>query len=261
MPERLLALPPVRAGEHGEVRSGKLTFEDMLVTLHDDLRAYIFLFAEVGCVGRCGASCRNLHAYIWSDRAFWQFYCGPTVNDRLAQPWVCPPHALREAFRRWIFHIDADWTKDFRAFVDQARQSPSVGHNALMLSYARYIASGLMPYDSRPEVVEFTSIMCELLAEYNPERAEERNAAEAMTAQVECMAEVFTGTQIRSVLSAFDISLGRVISAEEESEHEPPWRLDGDNEMVTPEMHEHEPGGDPNDPGNPWGSGAIMWFG
>lgn len=262
LPERLLAPPPVRAGEHSEVRSRKLTFVDVLVTLHDDLRAYIFLFAEVGCVGRSGASCRQLHSYIWSDRAFWQFYCGPTVNDRLAQPWVCPPHALREAFRRWVFHIDADWTKDFRAFVDQARQSPCARQNALMLSYARYIASGLMPYDSRPAVAEFTDIMCELLAEYNPERAEERNSAEAMTAQVECMAEVFTGAQIKSVLSAFHISLGRIISAnsEEESEPEPAWVLagltGGDQEMVA-EM-EGQAGEDPE---NPWGNGAIMWFG
>lgn len=262
MPERLLAPPPIRAGQHGEVRSGKLSFMEVLVTLHDDLRAYIFLFAEVGCVGRCGATCRNLHDNVWADRAFWHFYCGPTVNDRLAQPQVCPPHALREAFRRWIFHIDADWTKDFRAFVDQARLSPSAGQNSLMLSYARYIASGLMPYDSRPAVAEFTGIMCELLAEYNPERAEERNAAEAMTAQVECMAEVFTGVQIKSVLSAFDISLGRVIAAEEESDLEPPWvlaGLTGEQEMAA--ALQEQPGGDHVDPENPWGSGAIMWFG
>jgi len=168
----------------------------------------------------------------------------------LAQPWACPAHALREAFRRWIFHIDGVWTKDFRKFIDQARQSPSGADLSLMLSYARYIASGLMPYDSRPAVAEFTGIMCELLAEYSPERADERNAAEAMTAQVECMAEVFTGPQIKLILSAFDCSLGRAVSAaaSEESDGEPAW-VPGD----------HPPPGDDATP--PWGDHAIMWFG
>lgn len=254
MPERLLAQAPVRAGAPGEIRPGKLNFVQVLVALHDDLRAYAFLFVEVGCVGRCGASCRTLHAYMWGDRAFWQFYCGPSVNDRLVQPWACPAHALREAFRRWIFHIDGVWTKDFREFVDQARQSPSGADLSLMLSYARYIASGLMPYDSRPAVAEFTGIMCELLAEYNPESPDERNAAEAMTAQVECMAEVFTGAQITMILSAFDCSLGRAVSAPSEPDSEPAW--------VIPEMAVHpvlldDEAGE----GQPWGDHDILWFG
>merc|ERR1740130_765493 len=128
-----------------------------------------------------------------------------------------------------MFHIDGVWTKDFRTFVDQARQSPTGRPDfSLMLSYARYLSSGLMPYDSRPAVAEFTGIMCELLAEYNPERAEERNAAEAMTAQVECMAEVFTGVQIKLILSAFDCSLGRAVSVgAEESDGEPAWIIPG----------------------------------
>lgn len=263
MPERLLAPPPARAGEHTEVKSGRIQFVDVLVSLHDDLRAYIFLFAEVGCVGRTSASCRHMHHYIWADRAFWQFYCGPTVNDRLAQPMVCPAPALREAFRKWIFHIDADWAKDFRAFVDQARQSPSAGQKALMLSYARYISSGLMPHDSRAAVAEFTSIMCELLAEYNPEKAEERNAAEAMTAQVECMTEVFSGSQIRSVLSAYDCSLGRAVSAhsDTEPEVEPAWMLSGLGGHEMEEDHEiHAPPGGPETWGDPE-TNAIMWFG
>merc|ERR1719454_1729284 len=150
-----------------------------------------------------------------------------TADQASMTGWHSPGHALREAFRRWIFHIDGVWTKDFREFVDQARQSPSGADLSLMLSYARYIASGLMPYDSRPAIAEFTGIMCELLAEYNPERLDERNAAEAMTAQVECMAEVFTGAQIKLVLSAFDCSLGRAVSApsENESDLEPAWMM------------------------------------
>lgn len=264
MPERLLAPPPVRAGEHVEVSSDKLSFVQVLETLHDDLRAYAFLFVEVGCVGRCGASCRTLHAYIWSDRAFWQFYCGPSVNNRLAQPWACPAHALREAFRRWIFHIDGVWTKDFREFADQARQSPSGADLSLMLSYARYIASGLMPYDSRPAVADFTSIMCELLAEYNPERAEERNAAEALTAQVECMAEVFTGAQIKMVLSTFDCSLGRAASApsEAESDLEAAWMVPagpGEHDIVPAQPPQGEDLEEVVDP--PWGDHDVLWFG
>lgn len=261
MPERLLAQAPVRAGAPGEVRPDRLNFRDVLVTLHDDLRAYVFIFVEVGCVGRCGATCRDLHGYIWADRAFWQFYCGPSVNDLLAQPWACPAHALREAFRRWIFHIDGVWTKDFRTFVDQARQSPTGRPDfSLMLSYARYVASGLMPYDSRPAVAEFSGIMCELLSEYNPERPEERNAAEAMTAQVECMAEVFTGVQIKLILSAFDCSLGRAVSAvpsEPESDVETAFAIPGDQEIAG--GIQAQPAGDPVEP--PWGDHAILWFG
>jgi len=259
MPERLLAPPPVHPGELVEVNTERLGFVQVLETLHDDLRAYVFLFVEVGCVGSCGASCRTLHEYIWSDRAFWHFYCGPSVNDRLAQPWYCQADALREAFRRWIFHIDGVWTKDFREFIDQARHSPSGADLSLMLSYARYIASGLMPYDSRPAVAEFTNIMCELLGEYNPERHDERNAAEAMTAQVECMAEVFTGAQIKMILSAFDCSLGRAVSAhsEAESDMDPPWMAQGDQNIMHPTGQELEE--DLVDP--PWGDHAVLWFG
>jgi len=254
MPERLLAQAPIHSGEQVEVRHGRTNFVQFLSTLHDDLRAYVFLFIEVGCVGRCGTTCRTLHEYVWADRAFWQFYGGSSVNNKLAQPWACPAHALREAFRKWIFHLDGVWTKELRKFIEQARQSPSGADLSLIMSYARYIASGLMPYDSRPAVAEFTGIMCELLAEYSPEIMEERNAAEAMTAQVECMAEVFTGAQIKLTLSAFDCSLGRAVSAapSEAAESDFP-------EPVYSAGAQLEPIGD--DTAAPWGDNAIMWFG
>lgn len=224
----------VQTDGHDDICSDKLSVVQVLVALPDDLRANVFFFAEVGCVGCCGATCRELHGSIWADRAFWQFYCGPTVNDRIAQPWACPAHALREAFRKWVFHIDGVWSKNLRDFIDQARKSPSGVDLSHMLSYATYVASGLMPYDSRPAVAEFTGLICELLFEYSPERSNERRAAEAITAQVECMGEVFTGAQRKSILSAFDCSLGRVVLAPSElgPDIEPPWRsLVEDNEI------------------------------
>mmetsp|Transcript_107894 Transcript_107894/g.168586 ORF Transcript_107894/g.168586 Transcript_107894/m.168586 type:complete len:604 (-) Transcript_107894:8-1819(-) len=214
-PERLLAPPPVRLGAHGEVR-GTISFVQLLGMLHDDLRAYVFLFGEVGCVGHCAAACRLLHVHIWTDRAFWHFYVGSGVNDRLAQPSACPAGHLREAFRRWIFHIDGAWTKDLREFAERSRHSRSDIDQVVMLSYARYIASGLMPYDSRSSVAEFAGIVGDLLAEYNPQEVDARQEAEALTAQIECMGEVFTEAQIKYVVSAFDCSLGRLSSSEEE---------------------------------------------
>jgi hypothetical protein len=215
-PERLLAPPPVRLGAHGEVR-GKISFVQLLGMLHDDLRAYVFLFVEVGCVGHCAASCRSLLVHIWTDRAFWHFYVGSGVNDRLAQPSACPAAHMRVAFRRWIFHIVGGWSKDLRDFVGSS-QSRSVIVLVVMLSYARYIASGLMPYDSRSSVAEFAGIVRELLAEFNPRDADSRQEAEALTAQIECMGEVFTVSQIKEVVSAFDCSLGRISSSEDDAE-------------------------------------------
>jgi Cys-rich protein (TIGR01571 family) len=214
-PERLLMQPPVRLGAHGEVR-GFISLVQLLSMLHDDLRAYVFLFVEVGCVGHCAASCRTLRLHIWADRAFWHFYVGSGVNDRLAQPAACPAAHLRESFRRWIFHIDGMWTKELREFVDHSQQMSSGVDQAGMLSYARYIASGLMPYDNRSAVAEFAGIVCELLAEYNPRQPDARQEAEALTAQIECMSEVFTKGQIKGVTAAFDSSLGRASSSEEE---------------------------------------------
>lgn len=218
-PERLLAPPPVRLGTHREVR-GVISLVQLLGMLHDDLRAYVFLFVEVGCVGHCAAGCRSLQDHIWTDRSFWHFYVGSGVNDRLAQPAACPAAHLREAFRRWIFHIDGAWTKDLREFVDRSRQSRFETSQVVILSYARYIASGLMPYDHRSSVAEFAKIVGELLTEYNPREADARQEAEALTAQIECMGEVFTESQIKEVVSAFDCSLGRVPSSEEEDSEE-----------------------------------------
>lgn len=253
LPERLWDQAPVLSGGSPEqIRPDKVDFVQVLETLHDDLRAYIFVFADVGCVARCAVSCRHLRNSIWDDGAFWQFYCGPHVNDSIVESWSCPgsAHALRDAFRRCIFHLDGAWTKDFRAFVDQSRQSPSGTDLSLMLSYARYTASGLMPHDSRPAIGEFTSLICELLGEYSPEKSDQRHAAEAITAQVECMTDVFTLAQIKLVLCAYECSTERKMSAAWEAESNlEPWIFDQD--CSEPLLDVAEP---------LWGNHAMLWF-
>lgn len=136
--------------------------------------------------------------------------------------------ALREAFRKWLFHLDGAWTHDFRDFVEESKRSAFGADFVLLLSDARYITSGLMPHDSRTALGDFVALLCELLAEYNPSQLDERREAEALVAQVERRNDVFSEMEVREITMALDRSIEHVIldQPSEDIELEPDRLLD-----------------------------------
>lgn len=183
-------------------------FVRLLCEMHEDLRAYLFLFDEVACASYSAVSCRGLLGCIWSDPAFWRIYGGPCVFD---EPMGSSAELLRDTFRKWRFHLDGPWSKDFGDFVNTARQLPFGPDFRQLLADAKYIVAGLMPSDGGPAVEEFTETLRNLLLEYDPSQLDDRFAAEALVAKVEHRDDVFTEAQMSAVAAANDESRARAV--------------------------------------------------
>lgn len=180
--------------------------------VHEDLRAYLFLFVEVACVGSCAAACRPLRSCLWADSTFWRTYGGPCL---LALSPTSPAPLLRDVFRRWLFRLDApSWAEDLRRAAEAARSTEFGADFTRLLTDAKYVASGLMPGDSGPAVGEFVELVCSLLSEYDPTQLDERSLAEALVMQVELREDVFTAEQAAAVAAAYDCSMDRALLAE-----------------------------------------------
>jgi len=188
--------------------SPMVSFVLMAWGLQEELRAYLFLFVEVACVGHGAAACRQLRACLWMDTVFWRAYGGPCLSIELA---TLPAESLRETFRKWLFHLDGAWTEEFRNFVEKARESEFGADYTQLLADAGYIASGLMLCDGSSAISEFTEIACTLLTEYDPCQLDERSIAQKLVARVERRCDVFTCAQVAEVISAYDQSAERAI--------------------------------------------------
>lgn len=202
-------------------------FVQTLLALHEDLCAYLFLFIEVGCVGKSSASCRHMRSCLWTHPAFWQTYAGPCFTSEPNIAELQAP-ALREVFRKWLFHLDGGWVQDFRDFIEESKNSEFGADFTLLLSDARYVASGLMPHDCPSAVREFARLLCQLLAEYNSSQLDERQEAEALAAQVERRGDVFSEEEVREVALALDRSIEQAILDQpaEDGDLEPEQLLD-----------------------------------
>ncbi|CAJ1405176.1 unnamed protein product [Effrenium voratum] len=206
----------------------------------------MFLFVEVACLGHGAAACRRLRGCLWEDVAFWKAYAGVCLAR---QPVRDGPAKLRERFRVWLFHLEGHWAMDFANAAAQDRQA-EFGANFLQLfSDARYIASGLMPWDKGPEVDAFAQVACSLLSQYNPKQLDERWAAESLISKVEQRCDVFMEDQVERVTQAFEESLEKSMleqhlqGAEDASLTEPlpegawqTWDLEEESEEDFPGM-------------------------
>lgn len=187
----------------------------LLRQVSEELCAYLLLFIEVRAVGTLSIACPLLRDCLWVNDAFWKIYAGPCLCDeleaaaeeRLATCVNYKAAALRERFRKWLFHLDGEWTKDFRNCVEEERRSAFGANFVQLFGDARFVTSGLMPYDSHSDVDKFVALLCELLAEYCPAQLDERRQAEALIAQVERREGVFTEANVSDLLSAYDRSL------------------------------------------------------
>jgi len=139
---------------------------------------------------------------------FWRAYGGPCL---FKEPLSTPAHSLRDGFRRWLFHLDGNWTKDFQSFVDEAHASEFGADYTQLLGDASYIVSGLMHGDEESSVATFAQILHGLLAGYNPVQVDERTAAEALVLRVEKRSDVFSDEQVRMISQVYDESVERAI--------------------------------------------------
>lgn len=202
---------PVAALAGGELcEAGALP--SVLWAIHEELRAYLFLFLEVDGVGCSAASCRRLRDCVWSDAAFWRAYGGPCLSP---EPRDGSPDGIRDGFRRWLFHLDGAWAADFKAFVDVAQRSAFGADFVQLLSDARYVASGLMPSDGDEAIGVLVEILRSLLSLYDPAQLDERQAAEALALLISRRRDVFAASQEEAVSAAFTISLERGLVAED----------------------------------------------
>lgn len=181
----------------------------MLMSLQEELRAYLFLFIEVASTGFAAASCRSLCNCIWHEDGFWKAYAGICLRSREQ---MLPPTSAaqwRRTFRRWLFHLDGRWAQEFASFVDEGRRSDFGADYLQLLADARYIVSGLMPEDDPSAVEEFLDLLGTMLSEYSPSQLDERSAAESLILKVESRGDVFSDVQIEKVVNAFQMSLER----------------------------------------------------
>lgn len=182
-------------------------FTRLLLELQEELRAYVFLFVEVACVGHTAPACRRLESCVWSDGAFWRAYAGVCVRS---QPMEDSARSLRNSFRRWLFHLDENWSQEFANVVAEGTESEFGTDFLQMLSHARYLVSGLMPSDGLQQR-DFLEILCSLLTEYDPMQLDERGCAESLVAKVETRGDIFTEEDIRRVMKAYEESLERAV--------------------------------------------------
>ncbi|CAK8989235.1 unnamed protein product [Durusdinium trenchii] len=176
----------------------------MVMQLQEELRAYMFLFVEVACVGHMAPACLQMRNCLWNDAAFWKAYAGVCFDQ---PPESMAAAALREAFRRWLFQLEDRWAVEFEEVITQDSSSEFGANYLQLFKDARYIASGLMPSDSSPQVASFAKLSASMLSQYNPKQLDERWAAESLISKVEQRSDVFTTEQIRQITNAFEESL------------------------------------------------------
>ncbi|CAE7203452.1 unnamed protein product [Symbiodinium natans] len=179
---------------------------ELVLELQEELRAYLFLFMEVACLGQAAPTCSQLRNGLWSDAAFWKAYAGVCLKEHWREANAA---ILRERFRVWLFHLEGEWEKDFAEVIEQDCRSEFGANFLQLLQDARYIASGLMPADRGPRTDQFVQLVCSLLSRYNPKQLDERWAAESCLSKVEQRTDVFADDQVSQVAGAFAESLER----------------------------------------------------
>merc|ERR1719336_1751145 len=172
----MTSLRPVQEDQPGWVR--------VLAESHEGLRAYFLHFLGVACLGNLAMANRQLHGALWLDGHFWRAYAGPCLDEEPAEQEVA---VLRSVFRRWLFQLDGAWASDLAHSIEVGERSEFGADYKQLLDDARFLASGLMPCDDDGlSVQEFVDLVRSMLSAYDPLQLDERSAAEAAVAKMEC---------------------------------------------------------------------------
>lgn len=200
------------------------TLPQMLQELHGDLCAFLFMFTEVRCVAEISTTSKAFRDCIWSNSVFWRAYVGPcllqdpmrspsrgrVVDDVPRERSTMAAPELRDAFRKWLFHLDGDWVRDFCRFRDVAAKTGFGINFHQVLSDACYMVSGLMPSDDRRLLEAFVKNLTWLFGEYNVIQLDERGEAEKLVSIIQRRSDVFSEAQANMIAVAFDMSLDRI---------------------------------------------------
>mmetsp|Transcript_29074 Transcript_29074/g.76731 ORF Transcript_29074/g.76731 Transcript_29074/m.76731 type:complete len:239 (-) Transcript_29074:143-859(-) len=184
--------------------SGPPAFVVLLQNVHGDLRAYLFLFVGVACVGNAAAASSASRCCVWEDDDFWRSYGGPCLLHI-----VGTTASLRDTFRKWLFHLDGAWAQDFQEFVDRGKQKAFGADFRQLFADALYLVSGLTPSDDPRAVRDFSRTLTTLLAEYNPLQLDERDAAERLIRRVR-RCNIFTEDEVGNICSSHDQTIEQV---------------------------------------------------
>jgi hypothetical protein len=107
--------------------------------LPDVLLAKVFECVELQAVGAAAATGRGFRALVWSSETFWGHIApGSGVKGR-------------EAFRRWLFGLDAEWSSAFEKYAVEADPLD-------VLREAEYLVGGVTKAEAR-EAHQFLSVV------------------------------------------------------------------------------------------------------
>jgi hypothetical protein len=107
--------------------------------LPDVLLAKVFESVELQAVGAAAATGRGFRALVWSSETFWGHISpGSGVKGR-------------EAFRRWLFGLDADWSCAFEKYAGDADAVD-------VLREAEYLVGGVTKAEAR-EAHQFLAVV------------------------------------------------------------------------------------------------------
>ena len=184
------------------VHSGVATLVRLFTVLPVQCRAFLFLFVEIACVGQAAAVCQGFRLCLWEDADFWKSYTVP-YNAELP---AAPASRSWDEFRKWLFHLDGQWTHSF----DTRAQQVGADHTQLFAD-ARYIAGGLATYDNPEDVEDFVQIILRLLSEYDARQADHHNAAEALVTVLSSRRDVFSLSHIDRIAAMYENSIQQAI--------------------------------------------------
>ena len=184
------------------VQSGVAPLVQFFTSLPGQFRAFFFFFVEVACVGQAAAVSQGFRLCFWEDANFWKAY-SKLSNAELPEH---PTSTFWDGFRKWLFHLDGQWTHSFHTQTEQI----GADHTQLFAN-ARYIVNGLMRYDNPNDVEDFVHIILRLLSEYDARQADHHNAAYALVTVVSSRWDVFSLSHMDRIAEMYEKSIDRAI--------------------------------------------------
>ena len=180
------------------VENGVATLVCFFKSLPGQLRAFVFLFVEVACVGQAAAVCQRLRFLLWEDAEFWKGYT-QLYNTKLP---TVPAIRSWDEFRKWLFHLDDQWTHAFRKYALHV----DADHTQVFVD-AGFIAGGLARHDNPEDVASFVEIILHLLSKYDATQVDHRNAALALVAVLSSRRDVFLLSHIDRITAMHENSM------------------------------------------------------
>eukprot|EP00928_Gymnodinium_smaydae_P048439 TRINITY_DN3238_c0_g1_i1.p1 TRINITY_DN3238_c0_g1~~TRINITY_DN3238_c0_g1_i1.p1 ORF type:complete len:375 (-),score=97.19 TRINITY_DN3238_c0_g1_i1:64-1095(-) len=186
-----------------------------LAGLQGELRAYLFFFLEARYLAYVATTCLSLYRALWDDVVFWSAYAGPCLAAPCKLSRASPVESFQDAFRKWMFHLDEDWPRHFKAYVAEEQRRAFGADRLRLLQDADRLVSGLRPDDAAPDLELFVDALVQILdgdatsasastAAADASQLDEKRAAEALAGRVERVHDVFSEVQRHRIAVAYE---------------------------------------------------------